>query len=861
MPWTLLAERFAHLPLILAGPMLRRVEPGSATVWLALREARMVTLRIYCKGEDGKLVEQIIGTRRTVRLGDYLHIVAVTAHAQKDLQLAWGSLYYYDVFFQSDDAEDHAPSTADHLETPGILNADPSSADLVHRLVYPEHPLPSFVLPPKDLNLLRILHGSCRKPHGTGKEMLAALDAVLETILNDEKKRPQHLFLTGDQIYADDVAAPLLFALTDAGDFLLSGNQIETLPIVDTPARSLPPGSRGSIVRNKAMFTTTTPKNQLLSLAEYVAMYLFVWSDILWPDELPEIKDIQKKYAFFNDDVVPGESPEQYADNLKKLRQFRATLPNVRRLLANIPLLTVCDDHDVTDDWYLDGAWCQQVLNSKLGHRIVRNALLAYALFQAWGNTPDQFEQPQGKAFLDTLNEWRGEESDHSAATIAEMLDVPDSFDGRGVLPHREHAFKWHYTYAGSRYQVIVMDTRTHRLYRTPSAFPGLLSPEALKIQLAHAIRKDVDVTVIISATPVIGQNFVESLQFWSHWSLRNNYALDREAWALDWDTFQPFLKTLAAMKRVVILSGDVHYAFGSSLDYWSRKERATAKIVDYTSSALLNEVSGPEIAVLTTIYPQLSRLIRGENPAQADFFAWDIDRFHHHVLKTILRIVMWRVYLIWWALPKLIDAHRASTEIVLPAQGWPSGAFNTIQPNRSYRVHYLRDQLDIAQPQKAAAEKTQTSHTMLLGCLLKLGRTILKVITIFEARVGKTRKSIGRRTIRITQEPTSHVRKHSAHGVIKGTDLMESRLEKRKNTLGEAIFHHQQWLQQWKAGSHIIGYANAGEIVFQWNNDQQEVIQRLWWWPPQNPDQPALASEFHETLKLPSPDDAPPLP
>jgi hypothetical protein len=96
---------------------------------------------------------------------------------------------------------------------------------------------------------------------------------------------------------------------------------------------------------------------------------------------------------------------------------------------------------------------------------------------------------------------------------------------------------------------------------------------------------------------------------------------------------------------------------------------------------------------------------------------------------------------------------------------------------------------------------------------------------------------------------------------VIKGTDLVERRLERRKNTLGEAIFHHQQWLQEWKAGSHIIGYANIGEIVFHWNNDEQEVIQCLWWWQPQKPNQPALATEFCETLKLPSPEEAPPLP
>jgi hypothetical protein len=861
MPWMPLAERFSNLPLILAGPILRRVEPGSVTVWLALKEARTVTLCIYSKNEEGNLIRQIMGTRKTVRLGDYLHLVAVTAHAaSEDKQLAGGSLYYYDLFFQkTDEQEPHGPSTADHLATPGILIRNPSSADLLHRLVYPGHPLPNLVVPPEDLNGLHLLHGSCRKPHGTGKDMLAALDVILETKLHNATKRPQHLFLTGDQIYADDVAAPLLFTLIDAGNFLFTGNKEEILPLVNVPARVLPPGGRESVVRNRAMLTTSTPKNHLLSLAEYAAMYLFTWSDVLWPVDLPEAGDIRKAYAENGD--VPSETEEKYADLLKWLSEFRSTLPHVRRALANIPVYTVCDDHDVTDDWFLDGAWCQQVLNNKLGHRIIRNALLAYALFQAWGNTPDQFEEPGGKAFFEAVDGWYGDESDQRVGTISTMLDLANSFNGRGTLPHREQAFKWHYTYTGPRYQVIVLDTRTHRLYRSPSAFPGLLSPQALKTQVVGAIRKDVDVTLVISPTPVLGQNFIESIQFWSHWSLRNNYALDREAWALDWDTFQPFLKALAAMRKVVILSGDVHYAFGSSLEYWSRAEYATAKIVDYTSSPLLNEVSGPEIAVLITIYPQLLQLIRGEGSSQSDFFAWDVDRLNHPVLDKILGVVLRHVYFFWWAIPKLIDAHRASSEIVLPAGGWPQGAFKTIPPDRSYRVHYLNCQEDSDQSQGTAVEKAQSSHEKRTRLLFKLSRAALKVITVLEARVEKARKSIGRRTIRVMQEPTSHVRKHSAHGVIRGADLVERRLEKRKNTLGQAIFHHQEWLQEWKAGSHIIGYANIGEIVFRGNSDEQEVIQRLWWWHPANSEGPTLASEYCETLAPPSPEEAPPLP
>ncbi|MBA2680765.1 MAG: hypothetical protein H0U76_20515, partial [Ktedonobacteraceae bacterium] len=47
MTWASLAERIDTLPLILAGPIVRRVEPQLVTVWLALKEARDVTLYIY----------------------------------------------------------------------------------------------------------------------------------------------------------------------------------------------------------------------------------------------------------------------------------------------------------------------------------------------------------------------------------------------------------------------------------------------------------------------------------------------------------------------------------------------------------------------------------------------------------------------------------------------------------------------------------------------------------------------------------------------------------------------------------------------------------------------------------------------
>src|SRR6266516_4383925 len=123
--------------------------------------------------------------------------------------------------------------------------------------------------------------------------------------------------------------------------------------------------------------------------------------------------------------------------------------------------------------------------------------------------------------------------------------------------------------------------------------------------QVASAAREDADVTLIISATPVLGIDFVESMQFWSRWRIKDNYAYDREAWALEWGTFQHFLKTVSTMKRVVFLSGDVHYAFGSSLQYWDHAGKVTARIIDFTSSPLRNEGSGLEFAILSVGYPR----------------------------------------------------------------------------------------------------------------------------------------------------------------------------------------------------------------------------------------------------------------
>src|SRR2546421_8538407 len=124
-------------------------------------------------------------------------------------------------------------------------------------------------------------------------------------------------------------------------------------------------------------------------------MYLFAWSNVLWPQQIPNA----------------GSSEEQHS-----VDDFRKTLPEVRRALANVPTYMILDDHEVTDDWFMNREWCNLVLERELGKRIIQNALLAYALFQAWGNTPLQFSETDasgesGRELLQAAEAWNGSQS------------------------------------------------------------------------------------------------------------------------------------------------------------------------------------------------------------------------------------------------------------------------------------------------------------------------------------------------------------------------------------------------------------------------------------------------------------------
>jgi hypothetical protein len=93
VPYQPLAQRLATLPLVICGPVLRRVTPTSVTVFVALREPRDVMLKVYDVAANGAAgAERCPRTATTVAIGDNLHVLAITATGA----LQPGSTYVYD---------------------------------------------------------------------------------------------------------------------------------------------------------------------------------------------------------------------------------------------------------------------------------------------------------------------------------------------------------------------------------------------------------------------------------------------------------------------------------------------------------------------------------------------------------------------------------------------------------------------------------------------------------------------------------------------------------------------------------------------------------------------------------------------
>lgn len=553
----------ADLPPVLAGPILRRLEPGRLVLWLA--GSAPLDLTLVLAPDDGAPQRRLrldATACRVVRIGRHacLHLIDVALPEP----LPQDTLVEYDLLVTMEDgSEAGVAQWAPHLLHDGAAR-------------------PSLVLRSRADD---ILYGSCRKPHHPSRDGMARADALLAEHIGRAEARPSMLILCGDQVYVDDVAGPMLAAVHALIRRLgLYGECVEGAVFKDSEElfahpdgyyhreKLLPAFKSNEALREKffggvekPIFTTANAHNHLMTLAEVVAMYLLSWSPVPWRIVAGEpMPDLDARCT------------ERWQRESGALRTFCEDLPCAARLLAHMQTLMIFDDHDVTDDWNLSAKWEAASYGHPFSRRIIGNALTAYLLFQGWGNRPEVFGE-----LLDRLDAL-------FAAPDAENRLDPAAQD---ALIRRLHAFKaWNYVLR-TQPTVIVIDTRTRRWRnrRAPGHPSGLMDWESLT-ELQHELL-DESSAVIVSAAPMFGVKLIEVVQRIATFA-GLALTVDAENWMAHRGAASSILNIVRHSRtpgNYVVLSGDVHYSFAYDVEVRDRDDR-TPHVWQITSSGIKNE-------------------------------------------------------------------------------------------------------------------------------------------------------------------------------------------------------------------------------------------------------------------------------
>ena len=541
------------LPAVIAGPLLRRLEPQRLVIWLVGSRALPLCLRLQ------------------LPQGEALNIPLDATHCQIVPVGRHAVIHLIDVELSDALPQDEVIGYDLIVDGIGIAQWAP-------HLLYADATTPSFVLHSR---INHLVHGSCRKPHHRADEGLLCVDRLLADA-RTPLERPALLMMSGDQVYADDVAGPMLRAIhaliarLGLFDEFLEGavvddsvslyghrasyyHRADLLPALDSN-ETLRERFFGGV--KKPIFTSSTADNHLVTFAEVIAMYLLVWSPTPWTLITPRPPQLSAQEQL------------RYAREQVQIDQFRTGLPGVARVFAHLSTLMIFDDHDITDDWNLSAQWEQTAYGHPFSKRIIGNALLAYLLCQGWGNQPQVFDELLSQTQALT-GQAQGNHLD--AAAQDDLLEALLKFQ------------QWHYVLPTTP-ALVVLDTRTRRwrsefTLKQPS---GLLDWEALS-ELQQELL-DHPSAIIVSPAPIFGVKLIETVQkvfSWCGFPL----LVDAENWMAHRGAAQVILNIFRHSRtpgNYVILSGDVHYSFVYQV--LIRHRNGGPRIWQITSSGIKNE-------------------------------------------------------------------------------------------------------------------------------------------------------------------------------------------------------------------------------------------------------------------------------
>lgn len=552
-----------RLPVMIAGPMVRRATVEEVNLWFITTEKiDRVDVRLF---DEAMLpIDVAVENTSPVQVGEFLFLYLCRVLPAGDF-LPHDEIVHYDIgFVQIEDQEDTFLSLLD---------------EIFDQIVAEGHELPSFLLQAGGENNLHALYGSCRKLHGPGIDLMTQAETLLRDTIDEFSKRPQAILMGGDQIYADDVSEKLIFEVNKLGRHLIGSQNRSTLVRRNVLDRQDRLARRG--------FTSTEMHWHLETLGEFVALYLLAWNGDLWNQITLNVRS--------------RPNPEERGRDGAYAARFT---------FANCVSYMMFDDHEITDDWNFDPKWEKYVYRFKNwsnpdskalkgggeAAEIIVNGLVAFWIFQGFGNNPDDYTDD----FRTLVGEFCLKDRNRPATR-------------RRILGFHDWTFV-----APTSPPVAFPDCRTRRAH-DPTLGERVIDAPGLR-QLNRNIRDQMSGAalqplVVMLPTPFFDITFKENTQAGA--KLKRNAGVRSkedgvhpnfdDATENDAESFGVFemsvldLFSLFAQLRVqplVVLCGDVHYAFEQTFSY-TYKNRVSVG-VQFCSSSLKNQPLGKRLNQLS---------------------------------------------------------------------------------------------------------------------------------------------------------------------------------------------------------------------------------------------------------------------
>ncbi len=290
----------------------------------------------------------------------------------------------------------------------------------------------------------------------------------------------------------------------------------------------------------------------------------------------------------------PGEEAADF-EEYTRLYWESWSEPVTRWLLSTVPSAMIFDDHEVIDDWNTSAAWKMEMRSQPWWDERITGAFMSYWLYQHLGNlSPRELSHDQVYE--------RARAVDDAEPLLREFALTADRTTAGS---------RWSYSRQLGRSRLVVIDSRAGRLFE--GGRREMVDDQEWR-WLDGELQGDVDHLLVATSLPFLLPRAIHDLEGWDEalsagaWGAvganlgeRLRRAIDLEHWAAFRSSFgrlARILREVAAGERgsapasIVVLSGDVHYAYLAEAEFPG--EQVESKLYQVVCSPLRHCLSPP---------------------------------------------------------------------------------------------------------------------------------------------------------------------------------------------------------------------------------------------------------------------------